>query len=76
MRRIVVFEELVVVHALGAHKERVAAGWLNARQIIGLSESEVVTPDSVPGGATPTELAAWTAVSRVLLNLDETISKE
>ncbi|HEY4312921.1 MAG TPA: PSD1 and planctomycete cytochrome C domain-containing protein [Pirellulales bacterium] len=59
-----------------AQKERVAAGWLNARQIIGLPESEIVTPESVPGGATPTELAAWTAVSRVLLNLDETITKE
>ena len=27
-------------------------------------------------GATPAQLAAWTAVSRVLLNLDETITKE
>jgi len=31
---------------------------------------------SVPHGSTPTELAAWTCVARVLLNLDETISKE
>ena len=30
----------------------------------------------LPDGATPAELAAWTAVSRVLLNLDETITKE
>jgi hypothetical protein len=28
------------------------------------------------GGATKEQLAAWTAVSRVLLNLDETITKE
>ena len=30
----------------------------------------------LPDGTTPVQLAAWTAVSRVLLNLDETISKE
>lgn len=28
------------------------------------------------GGTTPVELAAWTAVARVVLNLDETITKE
>jgi hypothetical protein len=32
-------------------------------------------PD-LPDGASPVQLAAWTAVSRVLLNLDETITKE
>jgi hypothetical protein len=30
----------------------------------------------MPAGATPAELAAWTALSRVVLNLDETITKE
>ena len=30
----------------------------------------------LPQGATPADLAAWTAVARVMLNLDETISKE
>jgi hypothetical protein len=33
-------------------------------------------PLVLPEGATNGELAAWTAVSRVLLNLDETITKE
>src|SRR5262249_20723048 len=33
-------------------------------------------PPVLPHGATPRHLAAWTAVSRVLLNLDETITKE
>ncbi len=59
-----------------AQKERVAAGWLNAWQIIGLAAADAATPGNIPAGATPTELAAWTAVSRVLLNLDETITKE
>jgi hypothetical protein len=30
----------------------------------------------VPAGVAPADLAAWTVVSRVLLNLDETVSKE
>jgi hypothetical protein len=33
-------------------------------------------PPQLPEGATPADLAAWTVVSRVLLNLDETITKE
>jgi Protein of unknown function (DUF1553)/Protein of unknown function (DUF1549)/Planctomycete cytochrome C len=34
------------------------------------------TAPSLPAGTTVDELAGWTAVSRVLLNLDETITKE
>lgn len=34
------------------------------------------TAPTLPKGATVDELAGWTAVSRVLLNLDETITKE
>jgi hypothetical protein len=37
---------------------------------------EMIGNQAIPAGATPGELAAWTAVSRVLLNLDETITKE
>jgi hypothetical protein len=33
-------------------------------------------PPRLPPGATPPQLAGWTAVCRVLLNLDETITKE
>jgi len=33
-------------------------------------------PPALPEGVVPAQLAAWTAVSRVLLNLDETITKE
>ena len=31
---------------------------------------------AMPGGASPSELASWTAVARVILNLDETITNE
>jgi hypothetical protein len=30
----------------------------------------------LPQGTTPVQAAAWTIVSRVMLNLDETITKE
>ena len=43
------------------------------RELAGLG-GEVKVP--LPAGATPRQLAAWTAVSRVILNLDETITKE
>ena len=33
-------------------------------------------PVELPKGVTPTQLATYTLVSRVLLNLDETITKE
>ncbi|MEX2173090.1 MAG: PSD1 and planctomycete cytochrome C domain-containing protein [Pirellulaceae bacterium] len=38
--------------------------------------NDPANPPPLPDGATPAQLAAWTAVSRVLLNLDETITKE
>src|SRR5262249_17922389 len=47
----------------------------------GLDPWDLAAPDpsdrpTLPEGAGPAHLAAWTAVSRVLLNLDETITKE
>ncbi len=41
-----------------------------------LAANDATRPPAVPAGTTPAQLAAWTAVSRVLLNLDETITKE
>lgn len=41
-----------------------------------LAADDPAKPPQLPTGATPAELAAWTVVSRVLLNLDETITKE
>jgi hypothetical protein len=37
---------------------------------------DVANPPKLPEGTTPAQAAAWTVVSRVLLNLDETITKE
>ena len=52
---------------------RFADGKLNPWDLAAESPDQ---PPVLPKGATPAQLAAWTAVSRVLLNLDETITKE
>jgi hypothetical protein len=41
-----------------------------------LAAADPAKAPELPSGTTPSQLAAWTAVSRVLLNLDETITKE
>jgi hypothetical protein len=51
----------------------IAEGWVNPSEL-GTGKTEV--PRFLPKNANPTELAAYTVVARVLLNLDETITKE
>ncbi len=41
-----------------------------------LAAADPHKPPKLPEGVSPAQLAAWTAVARVLLNLDETIAKE
>jgi len=41
-----------------------------------LVASDPKKPPKLPKGVTPAQAAAWTALARVLLNLDETITKE
>jgi len=58
---------------LEKQEKHIGEGWVNPFE---LSTGKNEKPDSLPDGATPTQLAAYTVVSRVLLNLDETITKE
>ena len=58
---------------LDKEKQRIAQGWVNPLE---LATGKNEKPVELPSGATPTQLAAYTVVSRVLLNLDETITKE
>ena len=48
---------------------RMREGWVDIRGLTG-------EPPKLPDGANPVQFGAWTALSRVLLNLDETITKE
>jgi len=41
-----------------------------------LAANDPAKPPRLPAGVAPAQLAAWTAVARVLLNVDETITKE
>lgn len=41
-----------------------------------LAANDPANPPTLPDGVAPADAAAWTAVARVLLNLDETITKE
>ncbi len=65
-------ERLAIAALLQEHRQRLAEGWLNPREIATGDASKL--PD-LPNGVNPQDAAAWTIVSRVLLNCDETITK-
>ena len=66
-------EKQELLSLLEKQKQRIAEGWINASEV---ATGDNKAPANLPPGATPTQLAAYTVVSRVLLNLDETITKE
>ena len=66
-------EKSELLTLLQKQQHRLAEGWVNANEIA--TGNDAVAKE-LPQGATPTQLAAYTVVARVLLNLDETITKE
>jgi hypothetical protein len=58
---------------LEKQQQHIGAGWVNASE---LATGKNQFSDKLPANTTPTQFAAYTVVSRVLLNLDETITKE
>jgi hypothetical protein len=62
-------ELAVVAEELAAHRGRYAADSEAAKRLVALGESKA--PENIPAE----ELAAWTLVSNMLLNLDETLSR-
>ena len=65
-------ESATLQKLLADHRNRIAEGWLNPREI---STGDAAKLPALPPTATPQDAAAWTLACRVLLNLDETISK-
>ena len=66
-------ETAELLSLLHKQRQRFAEGWINPNQV---ATGRAETASNLPEGATPTQLAAYTVVSRVLFNLDETITKE
>ncbi len=58
---------------LKRQRDRIADGWVNPAE---LATGHAEVPADLPAGATPTQWAAYTALGRVLLNLDETVTRE
>jgi hypothetical protein len=72
-RRPTAQESVELIGLLNRQRERFVAGELNPWN---LATSDPDKPFVLPKGVRMDDLAAWTAVARVLLNLDETITKE
>jgi len=65
-------EQLTIADLLSEHRKRLAEGWLNPREV---ATGDAAKLPPLPDGVTPQDAAAWTIAARVLLNCDETLSK-
>lgn len=57
---------------LDTQRKQFADGWLNPREVATGSADKL---PALPPGTTPQDAGAWTLLARVLLNLDETVTK-
>jgi hypothetical protein len=63
----------VLLQFLAKEDRRLGEGWLSAGELAGFKSD---APAALPPNTTPRQLAAWSVVARVILNLDETITLE
>ena len=66
-------ERTELLALLEKQAKHISEGWVSASELAS-GKSDALA--KLPANTTPTQLAAYTIVSRVLLNLDETITKE
>jgi hypothetical protein len=67
-------ERDVLLNLLAEQRQRIGDGWVNPWEIVTGNKDQ--KPATVPPGSTPAQWAAYTVMARVLLNLDETITRE
>jgi hypothetical protein len=58
---------------LKSRKEYIAEGWVSAKELAFGEDGKI---PELPKGLNPNDVAAWTIAARVLLNLDQTMTKE
>jgi hypothetical protein len=61
-----------IISLFQSQRKRLADGWLSARAITTGDHAKL---PELPKDVSPSDAAAWTVVARVLLNLDETLTK-
>jgi hypothetical protein len=66
-------EKAELLKFLEQQRKRLAEGWLNPREILTGDPGKL---KDLPQGINPQDAAAWTLAARVILNLDETLSKQ
>ena len=71
-RRPTTEEREAILDLVQSRRRRLADGWLNVREV---ATGDPARLPEMPAETTPQDAAAWTLAARVLLNLDETISK-
>ncbi|HEY1066214.1 MAG TPA: DUF1553 domain-containing protein, partial [Pirellulales bacterium] len=65
-------ERAALQDLLDHQRKRIADGWLSAKE---LTTGDGAKLPALPEGCTPADAAVWTVAGRVLLNLDETLTK-
>lgn len=65
-------ERTELLKLVASRRQQLAQGWLPSAEI---ATGEASKLPALPPGTTPQDAAAWTIAARVLLNLDETLTK-